>query len=71
MGSTRRKFTVEFKTDAAHRVINTGRTLVDVAGELSVDKGPLARWAVTNAGAWRRWQVAETSPSPQQNEPSC
>jgi transposase len=44
MGTTRRKFTLEFRTDAAHRVIDTGRTIVDVAGELSVDKGSLARW---------------------------
>jgi transposase len=44
MGTTRRKFTLEFKTEAAHRVIDTGRTVVDVAGELSVDKGSLARW---------------------------
>ena len=44
MGTTRRKFTLEFKTEAAHRVIDTGRTVVEVAGELSVDKGSLARW---------------------------
>lgn len=41
---TRRKFTLEFKTEAAHRVIDTGRTVVEVAGELSVDKGSWARW---------------------------
>jgi transposase len=40
----RRKFTLEFKTEAAHRVIDTGRTVIEVAGELSVDKGSLARW---------------------------
>ena len=44
MGSTRRRFTLEFKTEAAHRVIDTGRTVAEVAGELSVDKGSLARW---------------------------
>jgi len=44
MGATRRKFTLEFKTEAAHRVIDTGRSVVEVAGELSVDKGSLARW---------------------------
>ena len=44
MGTTRQKFTLEFKTDAARRVIDTGRTVVEVAGELSVDKGSLARW---------------------------
>jgi hypothetical protein len=30
MGTTRRKFTLEFKTEASHRVIDTGR--------------PIARW---------------------------
>ena len=44
MGITRRKFTLEFRTEAAHRVIDTGRSVVDVAAELSVDKGSLARW---------------------------
>jgi transposase-like protein len=44
MGTTRRKFTLEFKTEAAHRVIDAGRSVVEVAGELSVDKGSLARW---------------------------
>jgi len=44
MGTTRRKFTLEFKTEAAHRVIDTGRSVVEVASELSVDKGSLARW---------------------------
>ncbi len=38
MGTTRRKFTRESKTEAAHRVIDTGRSVVEVAGELSVDK---------------------------------
>ena len=44
MRTTRRKFTLEFRTDAAHRVIDTGRTVAEVAGELSIDKGSLARW---------------------------
>jgi hypothetical protein len=33
MGTTKRKFTLEFKTEAAHRVIDTGRSVVEVAGE--------------------------------------
>ena len=36
MGVTRRKFTLEFKTEAAHRVIDTGRSIAEVAAELSV-----------------------------------
>ena len=45
MGVTRRKFTLEFKTEAAHRVIDTGRSVIDVATELSVADASLARWA--------------------------
>ena len=44
MGATRRKFTLEFKTEAAHRVIDTGRTVAEVAAELSVSDSVLARW---------------------------
>ena len=44
MGVTRRKFTLEFKTEAAHRVIDTGRSVVEVAAELSVVDSSLARW---------------------------
>jgi transposase len=44
MGATRRKFTLEFKTEAAHRVIDTGRPIAQVAGELSVAEASLARW---------------------------
>lgn len=42
MGATRRKFTLEFKTEAPHRVINTGRTVRDVAKELSVLENSLS-----------------------------
>ena len=44
MGITRRKFTLEFKTEAAHRVIDTGRSVTEVAAELSVVDSTLARW---------------------------
>ena len=44
MGPTRRKFTLEFKTEAAHRVIETGRTIAEVSAELSVVDSSLARW---------------------------
>jgi transposase-like protein len=44
MGATRRKFTLEFKIEAAHRVIDTGRTIAEVAAELSVVDSSLARW---------------------------
>jgi transposase-like protein len=44
MGATRRKFTLEFRTEAAHRVIDTGRTVRDVAKELSVLENSLGVW---------------------------
>ncbi len=44
MGATRRKFTLEFKTEAAHRMIDTGRSLAEVTGDLSVVDSSLGRW---------------------------
>ncbi len=56
MGTTRREFTLEFKTEAANRIIGTGRTVVEVAGEHSLDKGSVARWPATSAGGSKRWR---------------
>ena len=44
MGATRRKFTLEFRIEAAHRVIDTGRTVREVANELSVLESSLSKW---------------------------
>ncbi len=44
MGATRRKFTLEFRTEAAHRVIDTGRTVREVANELSILENSLSVW---------------------------
>ena len=44
MGATRRKFTLEFRIEAAHRVIDTGRSVREVANELSVLESSLAKW---------------------------
>jgi transposase len=44
MGATRRKFTLEFKTEAAHRVIDSDRTVREVASELSVHENTLSLW---------------------------
>ena len=55
MGATRRKFTLEFKTEAAHRVIDTGRTVAEVAAELSVFRQLLARWVRESAVGSMRW----------------
>lgn len=44
MGNANRKFTLEFKTEAAHRVIDTGRSVAEVAAELSLVSDTLGRW---------------------------
>jgi len=44
MAISRRKFTLEFRTEAAHRVIDTGRTVRAVASELSVEENTLSKW---------------------------
>lgn len=44
MGATRRKFTLEFKTEAAHRVIDSGRSVAEVAKEFSIAEDSLYRW---------------------------
>ena len=56
MGATRRKFTLEFKTEAAHRVIDTGR--IDGRGGRRAVGRRTARWpggCAMSAGGWKRW----------------
>ena len=58
MGATRRKFTLEFRTEAAHRVIDTGRTVRSVAAELSVLENSLSVWVRDER---RRMEALEAS----------
>ena len=44
MSSSRRKFTAEYKIEAAHRVIDSGRSIADVARELSINEVSLGTW---------------------------
>src|SRR5574340_1194467 len=44
MSRTRRSFTTEYKVEAAHRVIDSGRTIVEVARELGLNDGLLGKW---------------------------
>lgn len=44
MGVTRRRFTVEYRVEAAHRVIDSGRTIVEVARDLGIGEQLLGRW---------------------------
>ena len=44
MSASRRKFTTEYKVEAAHRVIDSGRSIVEVARELNVGEQSLGTW---------------------------
>jgi transposase len=41
---TRRNFTMEFRVEAAHRAIDSGRTTGEVARELSISESRLRGW---------------------------
>lgn len=58
MGATRRKFTLEFRTEAVHRVSDTGRTVRDVAKELSILENSLGVWVRDER---RRMEALEAS----------
>ena len=57
MSRTRRSFTTEYKVEAAHRVIDSGRTIAEVARELGVNEGLLGRWVAQER---RRVEAAAT-----------
>ena len=40
----RRSYTAEYKVEAAHRVIDSDRTIAEVARELGLDPGMLSVW---------------------------
>lgn len=44
MGSTRRRFTDEYKTRAVELVIDDGRTIADVARSIGVHEMTLGKW---------------------------
>lgn len=44
MSDSRRRFTSEYKIEAAHRVIDTGRSIAEVARELSLNEVTLGNW---------------------------
>ena len=44
MGATRRKFTPQYRRDAARLVIDSGRTARAVADEIGVGEQLLGRW---------------------------
>lgn len=44
MARSRRKFTAEYRVDAARRVIDTGRTIAEVARDLGLGEQLLGKW---------------------------
>ena len=40
----RRSYTAEYKVEAAHRVIDSDRTIAEVAREFGIDPGMLSTW---------------------------
>jgi transposase len=44
MGSTRRKFTPEYKAEAVQFVITSGRSIADTARSLGIVEGTLGNW---------------------------
>lgn len=52
MGSRQRKsYTPKYKQDAAHLVIDTGRTIAEVAREIGVGEQLLGRWVAIERAA--------------------
>ena len=56
MGSTRRKFTAEYKAEAVELAINSGRPIVEIARGLGINEGTLGNWVKT---AKKRGDVKE------------
>jgi transposase len=44
MGSTRRKFTPEFKAEAVELLINSGKSVSEIARDLGISDGTLGNW---------------------------
>ena len=44
MGSTRRKFTSEYKAEAVELVVNSGRPIAEIARDLGINEGTLGNW---------------------------
>jgi transposase len=63
MGAVRRKYTPQYRRDAAHLVIDTGRAIRAVADEIGVGEQLLGRWV-----AIERSRMDEPPPAVDLNE---
>ena len=66
--SSRRKFTTEFKVEAAHRVIDSGRSIAEVARELSVGEQSLGGWVRDERRRMDAARGTENEPLPPQEK---
>jgi transposase len=44
VGSTRRKYTPEYKAEAVELVVNSGRPIAEIARDLGINEGTLGNW---------------------------
>lgn len=58
----RRSFTTEYKVEAAHRVIDTGRTIGAVAHELDLSEPLLGKWVKDERRRMEAATLAGTEP---------
>jgi transposase len=57
-----RRYSVEYRRDAARLVIDSGRSVRDVAAELGVDHETLRRWVLQERAGEEARKVAEGEP---------
>ena len=63
MGAKRKSFTPQYRRDAAHLVIDSGRTIAAVASEIGIGEQLLGRWV-----AMERARMDEPPPAGDINE---
>jgi transposase len=67
----RRSYTAEYKVEAAHRVIDSGRTISEVARELGIDPGMLSVWVKDERRRITAAEVHGDTPLEAADRPSC
>jgi len=63
VGSTRRKFTAEYKAEAVELAINSGRPIAEIARDLGVNEGTLGNWVKMRRSAVTSRKIRWTSTS--------
>ena len=57
MGAKRKRYNPAYRCDAAHLVIDTGHTIVEVAREIGVGEALLGRWVAAERPGWTTRRV--------------